>query len=331
MKLGMQIRSVVSIDDCVELTQLAERKGYDSVWFSEGYGHNDAISTLTAAARSTSRITLGTSVLVVYLRHPILTGMTSMALAETAKGRFVLGLGTGHRDQLAQYYGLSQERPVRYMREYVDVVRLALEGKESDYTGEIFEIHDYHRRTTYAPPGHVPVFLGVLNENMLRLAGRTADGVLLAFAPKSHIRQARAWVAEGAIQAGRDPSEITIGAIVPAAVSDDGVTAEDALRQRIAAYASFPDHDRMLRASGHGQSLDSVREALAQRDWAAVGRGLSDEIVAEIGMAGTPAACRAAAASYEQTGLDLLVVIPTPIANRSETQHHGDVIEAFGA
>src|SRR5262245_8492343 len=100
MKIGMQIRSVIPMKDCIELANLAEKRGYDSVWFSEGYGHNDAISTLTAAALNTSRITLGSSVMVVYLRHPVLMGMTAMSLAEMTNGRVALGLGTGHRDQL---------------------------------------------------------------------------------------------------------------------------------------------------------------------------------------------------------------------------------------
>ena len=330
MKMALQIRSVMPLKDSIEIARLAEDHGYDTVWLSEGFGHNDAVTSVTAAALNTSRIKVGSSVMVVYLRHPVLMGMTAKSLAEISNDRFVLGLGTGHRNQLEEFYGLSQERPVRYMREYIDVVRMAASGRSSSYDGEIFNIRGYHARTTYElEETRLPIFMGVLNEQMLRLAGRIADGVILAYTPKSHIRQARTWIAESATEAGRNPDEITIAAVVPAGVSIDGTTAEDALRLRIASYASLPDHNRMLRAGGHGDAIDAVQEYLDQGDWPAVARGLSEELVAEIGTAGTPERCRQAAESYAGTGLDMLIVIPVAMPDRSDAQHHADVVKAF--
>ena len=87
---------------------------------------------------------------------------------------------------------------------------------------------------------------------------------------------------------------------------------------------------RRPRATGHGPALDAVQDALDRRDWGAVGHGLSEGLVAEIGLAGTPAACREAKRSFEEAGLDLLVLMPIPMPNKSETQHHAEVIEALG-
>src|SRR5689334_1664559 len=117
----------LSLAECVELAEVAERLGYTDVWTSEVNGA-DGFTLLGAIAVKTHAVRLGLAIANVYTRPPALLAMTAASLQSLSQGRFCLGLGTSTEPIIERWMGLSLERPLTRMRESVEVIRLALTG-----------------------------------------------------------------------------------------------------------------------------------------------------------------------------------------------------------
>ncbi len=111
--------------DVVELTQVAEAAGFDSVWTAESWG-SDAFTPLTWIAAHTSKIRLGTSVVQLSARTPVATAMAAMTLDHLSGGRVVLGLGVSGPQVVEGWYGRPSNKPLARTREYVDIIRQTL-------------------------------------------------------------------------------------------------------------------------------------------------------------------------------------------------------------
>jgi len=203
----------------------AERMGVDSVWSAEAWGH-DGATPLAYLAAKTSRIKLGSGILQTVGRTPANLAMTAMTLASMSGGRFLLGLGVSGPQVVEGWHGVRYTRPIRRLRETIDVVRLITSGERSQYEGEIIRLplpggEGKAIRSRAKPQPNIPVYLATLSQNSLELTGEVADGWLgTSFMPEhadvffEHIRR-------GAQKAGRsmDAIDLAVGGAV--AFSDD--------------------------------------------------------------------------------------------------------------
>ena len=98
-RLGVAFTGGMAPTDIVECVRLAEELGYESAWMAEGHG-GDQFSILTACAVATERILLGTSITSVFVRTAPTIAMAAACVDHFSNGRFVLGLGTSHREQV---------------------------------------------------------------------------------------------------------------------------------------------------------------------------------------------------------------------------------------
>ena len=101
----------------------AEARGLAAVWSTAGGLAPDPVTLFAAAAVRTSRITLGTSVVPTYPRHPGALAGQALAVAGLAPGRFRLGVGTSHRPAIEGALGLPMGRPLAHLRDYLTVLR----------------------------------------------------------------------------------------------------------------------------------------------------------------------------------------------------------------
>ena len=141
MKLGILVGySQATMDIPMNQILEAERLGYDSVWTSEAYG-SDAVSPAAWILGQTTSINVGTAIMQLPARTPTCTAMTAMTLDKLSGGRFRLGLGPSGPQVAEGWYGEAYGKPMRRMREYVDVVWriLAREGPLT-YDGRYYQI-----------------------------------------------------------------------------------------------------------------------------------------------------------------------------------------------
>lgn len=300
----------ISIDDMVECFQEAERSGFDYGFMSESAGR-DAPVILTQVAHETTTLKLGTNILPIYTRSPWLTATAALTVNEAAAGRFeILGLGSSYRARVEQWFGQSFDRPVRRMREYVDVMRKILTEGETTYEGEVFRIRDYPDVTALShAPRDIRVFLGVTGPMMRKLAGRVADGVILnSLSTPEFIRQSRDLIEEGAAKAERDPSEVEIGCSIVLSANEDRTEAIEAAKRGLMFYIIYPEFDPIVETTRFLPQIQELREVYWGGDESAAYDVITEELLEAFVVFGTPEECREKLRTYVEAGVELLVI-----------------------
>jgi alkanesulfonate monooxygenase SsuD/methylene tetrahydromethanopterin reductase-like flavin-dependent oxidoreductase (luciferase family) len=220
----------------VDLAVEAEALGYDQVLTGETYAV-EAFALLGLIAARTERITLGTGVIPIPLRSPVLTAMGFATLASAAPGRVLAGLGSGTPGVAHDWHHREFVAPVQAMREFVEVFRAVLAGGKVDVEGTTTRAVGFRLGM---PGADVPVLMGAVGPRMLRLAGEVADGVFLTLCPADEV-----------------PARLAVvGKPVPATVlvfADSGRhgDARDRMRGLLRRYAAVPTHQKALGALGH--------------------------------------------------------------------------------
>ena len=308
-RIGIAFSGGLTATEIADCAERAEALGYDSVWVAEGHG-GDQFAILAACAVRTRRIRLGTAISSVFVRTAPTIAMSAATVDELSGGRFVLGLGSSHRVQVGPEHGVEYARPLDRVRDTVAVVRTLLRDGAVSHAGETIRIE--HFELWFRPRrGDVPVYLSAVFPKMTELCGEIADGVILTRSTVASALAARARVAAGAARAGRDPAAIEVTSLFPASVAADRAEALAAARPGLAFYAGFfPRYNRLLTESGFPGEAAAVAKAWAAGDTAAAERAVTDEMITETGIAGTPAECRDRIAAYREAGLDLPIISP---------------------
>ncbi len=139
-KLSVRLSGGVDPRRAIDLAEIADANGYESVWFAENAFNRGVLPAASACAAATSRVGIGIGVLNPYNRHPTLIAMEIGALDELAQGRARLGIGSGIASA-TERMGLSTERPLAAVRDAITIVRAMLAGEEVTYSGRAFSAH----------------------------------------------------------------------------------------------------------------------------------------------------------------------------------------------
>jgi 5,10-methylenetetrahydromethanopterin reductase len=249
--LGIGITGSEGIDDVIRQIQRAEEAGFDSAWLPNIFGL-DAITTIAVAGRETSRIELGTFVVPTYPRHPVAMAQQALTAAAAAGGRFTLGIGLSHRIVIEGMFGLDYSKPVRHMREYLSVLIPLLEGKQVQFRGE-----EYRVQAQITVPGvsRPSVVVAALGPQMMKLAGRLADGTATWMGGASYLRNtAIPAIRAAAAEAGRPAPRVVSG--FPVAVTDYPDRARESAARIFAVYGQLPSYRAVLDVEGAAGPAD---------------------------------------------------------------------------
>lgn len=294
------------LSDSVAYAEEAQRLGYPDAWLAE-VGGPDAFALAGALAVKTG-LRIGTAVVPIYNRTPMVLAMTAASLSQLSGGRFILGIGTSSENIIERWNGIPFDKPYTRMRETLDVVKRLLAGDKVTYEGETLRLDGY--RMTVANEGAPKVYIGALNRRMLRLAGEMADGVIVNMLGPEHLKQVLAEVAEGARAAGRDPAEVESIARIHIAYDVPFDLASMVVRGAFGAYAATSVYNRFFRWIGFEEEAEAIAKAWASKDREGVAAGVSDEMVRAMAVSGTPDECRARLDEYFDAGLDVAALNP---------------------
>ena len=173
MELGIELLPDKPYYEIEYLATLAERHGFDYIWITEHYNNRSPYPLLATIALKTAKAKIGVGVTNPYTTHPALIASMMMTIDEISYGRAILGISAGDMITL-ESLGIKREKPLKYVREAVEVIRNLMSGKHVNYTGEIFEVNGKMNFSR-----HVPIYVGAQGEKMIRLALEIGDGVLL--------------------------------------------------------------------------------------------------------------------------------------------------------
>ena len=158
----------------------------DTVWIPETWGMEN-FSMLSMASRENSFSKIGSSIVNIYSRSPSLIAMGAATVDTISNKRLILGLGTSSQPLVEDYHGDKFERPLKRMKEYVEIIRLILSGKTINYSGEIFSLKNFSLLIK-PPRDSIPIYLAAVNQKMVELTWKIADGVIFYLRPKSEIK-----------------------------------------------------------------------------------------------------------------------------------------------
>lgn len=273
--------------------------GADGLFTFEG--QHDVFFPLLIAAEATG-CELMTNVAIAPPRSPMHLAYAAYDLQLYSGGRFRLGLGSQIKVHVEKRYGSKWEPPAARMAEAISAIKAifaAWEGRARlDFRGE-FYTHTIMAPTfdpgpnPYGPP---PVLLGALGPVMTRTAAEVADGLLvMPFNSARHFAERTLpAIGEGLRRSGRTLTEFPIIAQAMVAVGRDEAdltTAIDGVASLIAFYGSTPAYLPVLQVEGW-DGIQPELNALSKQGRFAQMRGLiTDELVARIGIVGTPEQC----------------------------------------
>ena len=273
--------------DVATFAARVESLGYNSLWTGELWGQ-DAFIALTRAAEHTDDLDLGTAIVNVYGRSPATLAQAAATLAKTASGDVRLGLGTSTPKAVEDLHGMAFENPPRRLHETAEIAgEFFGDSNHVSYDGEFFEVADF--------PGldvDIPIYAAALGPAMRRATGRTADGWLPHNIPFEELPDAFETITETARERGRAPEEIEVAPFVPSAVSEDPLEAKAAIRGHIAYYVGSGEGYRNAVASQFPDGANTVADAWQSGDRDAARNAVTDEMVAALGVAGTPTEAR---------------------------------------
>ena len=253
----LRIGSILNVDQPFagvvdQLRRLADA-GFDHAFATQIFGP-DALTLLAAAGAEVPGIGLGTGVVPIHPRHPMMLAAQALTVQAVTDNRLILGIGLSHQVMVEGIWGMSYEKPARYMKEYLASLMPLLQGEAVSSTGERVTT------TTPLPIGVVgatapPVLVAALGTVMLKLAGTVADGTVTWMTGTSTVGDHIVPTITAAAEAAGRPAP-RIGVSLPVSVTSNPDAAKERINQEMAIYPSLPSYKAMLDKEGAESAAD---------------------------------------------------------------------------
>ena len=261
MRIGLQVsadrgRYATKVEKLQADARWADEAGLDTVWTPQIPDEFDVMAAATLLGGATSRIEVGTSVVPIQPRHPVVLAQQALSAQAVCEGRFTLGIGVSHHWIIKDMMGLPYERQATTMRCYLDVLEPALRGPGLvEVENEFFTIHQPFDITDITP---TPVMIAALGPVMLQLAGERADGTVLWLADErtiaSHVVPTITKAAEGA---GRTAPRVMAGVPVCLCRDDEIDAAIERTNRTLSEVVASPNYVRLME-HGEAESIGDV-------------------------------------------------------------------------
>jgi 5,10-methylenetetrahydromethanopterin reductase len=289
-ELSIALQSDEELATYASLAPRIEELGFAAISVYADLRYPSPLLPLIIAAQNTRRIRLGPACLNPYLLHPVEIANQLHMLDSVSGGRAYLGLARG---AWLDAVGISQDRPVRRLREAVDVVRRLLCGDDAGYQGEIFRLAPGVRLAYQPVRPNVDLMLGAWGPLGLALAGELAGEVKIGgSANPALLPRARQALARGAARAGRPPADVGLVCGAVTVVDDDGATARRLARAEVATYlpvvAALDAAADLGPADLSPAELATMQRLVRAGDHEAAGRLVPDAVLDRFAFSGTP-------------------------------------------
>jgi 5,10-methylenetetrahydromethanopterin reductase len=262
------------VESCIrDLTQ-ARDEGFARLWLTQMPFDVDLLTVLAAALREVPNVDVASGVVPIQNQHPTLLAQRALTLNIIAEGRFTLGIGVTHRAVTEGMWGISWDRSVKRLSEYLDGLLPLLAGEQANATGELVTT----RGALQIPHAPTPqVYVAALGPQMLKVAGRRTSGTITWMTGPKTLREHIGPALRGAAaDAGRPAGSVAVAAALPVSVTDDVEKLRSLAAEQFAMYGHLPSYRAMLDREGYagpedaaligdestvGQHLDELRNA----------------------------------------------------------------------
>jgi F420-dependent oxidoreductase-like protein len=254
--LNPRPNAVNVVDDVVSQARRAHQVGVRQVWVAQQFNH-DAIALAGLVGAMVPGLGVGTSVVPINPRHPLIVASLAQTAQAAAHGNFSLGLGLGAHEPERRAFGTAWPNTIQRLREHLTILRSIFDNGTVDFHGEEFSANPAWP-VTVAGGTPVPVYVAAMGPKALQVTGELADGTLPYLAgPRTIADFIEPTIAKAAAEAGRLTPRII--AAVPALVSDDVDAARAIAAERLSFYETIPSYRKVISREG----VDSVADLAA--------------------------------------------------------------------
>jgi 5,10-methylenetetrahydromethanopterin reductase len=314
-RVAMYLQDKHDIREGMAYAQYAEQRGFEAVWQAESRLVRDAIVPMAAFAAVTSRVKIGSGVINNWTRNIGLLAATYLTLDDLAPDRIICGLGAWW-DPLARQVGIERKKPLKAMRETIEVMRRLLALERVTFHGEFHHVDDIELDVVHGrrAPRNVPMYIGATHMGMMELAGEIADGVVLNYCvPPEYNHGALKHLEIGASKAGRALDAIDRPQLIVCSVDYDHRRAIQAAKELITQYLAQQPHI----AEASGTPPETVKRVQSILGWPATKEQIHqamqfvpDELIERITASGTPDEARAKVDEYISAGCTCPILYP---------------------
>lgn len=245
-----------AVDAAIAHARVAAEVGLRSVWLGQTFSH-DALLVAAIVGREVPGIEVGTSVVPVPGRHPLLVASQAQTAQAATGGRFTLGLGLGARELSERAFGGTFDRPAARLREFLTVLRSVLDTGAVDFHGETVTAATPMPAAVAGAKPTVPVLVAAMGPQAVRATGELADGTLpFLVGPDALAEHIVEPLRAAAKSAGRPRPRVV--ALVPGVVTSDLTAARAAAEANTAFYDTIPSYQRVIALSGVDRAADLV-------------------------------------------------------------------------
>ena len=314
-RVAIYLQDKHEIREGMEYAQYAEQRGFEAIWQAESRLVRDAIVPMAAFAAVTSRIKVGSGVLNNWTRNIGLLAATFLTLDDLAPDRIICGIGAWW-DPLAKNVGIDRRKPLKAMRETIEVMKRLLNMERVTFHGEFHHVDGIELDVVHGrrEPRNVPIYIGATQMGMMELAGEIADGVVLNYCvPPEYNHKALQHLEIGANKAGRNLEDIDRPQLIVCSVDYDHHRAVQAAKELITQYLAQQPHI----AEASGTPPETVQKVQTILGWPATKEQIHqamqyvpDELIERITACGTPDEVCAKVEEYNRNGCTCPILYP---------------------
>jgi 5,10-methylenetetrahydromethanopterin reductase len=303
---GVSFDGFSPITEAVETAKLAESCGARSLWVAEHLGYRDSFLTAFAIAQGTQAARVVPTAISPYVRHPMPTVMALASLVDLVPNRVGIAIGVGNPMFLKES-GVAIDRPLKVVRDYVAALRALMQGGPVNHEGLTFRLDGARLALKVEPP---PIYLAPMGPQMLQLAGRIADGLVLSSGLTTpFVKRSLGIALDAARASGRNPARIHKASYLYFIAGGDTEDRHTKVRQKLAFLFRNQTIADNLRSSGLAIDHEAIMAAVARRDMLEAMRLVPPEAVDVFAISGDAAQCRRRLEAYSDAGLDEAVLL----------------------
>lgn len=238
VKVGLMLANLPSGLGSLDMAQVAEDQGFDSCWTGEHLTNwhpvLSAVTVMAMMAARTQRITLGSAILLLPLRHPVPLAKDLGTLDILSGGRLIVGVGVGGENPREfEACGIPVRERGPRASEAIQVMKKLWSENSVDFAGRFFPLRGATMEPKPIQKGGPPVWVGGRRESAMRRAARYADGWLPYLYSPEQYRESVTKISAYAREAGRDPDAIGRGLFIFTCVADSRAEARATAGSRL--------------------------------------------------------------------------------------------------
>ena len=309
-RLSYSLGSLLSIEEVLECSRKLNEIKPEVEWIPETWGMEN-FSMLGLASKENTFSKIGSSIINIYSRSPSLIAMGASTIDTISNGRLILGLGTSSVPIVENFHGNSFDTPVQRMKEYVEIIRLALQGEKINYSGKIFTLKDFSLLTKPIRK-EIPIYLAAINQKMIEMTWDIADGVIFYLRPKSEMKET--------ISKMQKKKKIDTTLQIITCIHEDEEKARNRAKKTLSFYIAVGKiYREFLQSTGYSNEVKIINEEYEKNGLDSLQELIPEKMLDDLCIAGTPATAIKKLDAFRDVGIDLPIIQFNPIDNVKES------------